>query len=448
MKQTIITLIVVAVLGYGYYQLRSIELGFSVEKGETREVKRGDITIPISATGVVGPVAWYEVKSKASGEVIKILRAPGELVKKGDLIIRLDKAEEQRMVDRSQAEATRAKALFDQAQIKLERLKTIGRQEAQALVDQLTARLEHAEFQYHKVLKLDAEGRASEDEIVLLKTNYDDTRAQLSSAQAKFQDIDIQIQTAEKDVILTNAAYERVLSDLGDAEERLEDTDIFSPVDGIVTQIRTQVGAVIQGGKTTFTGGTVLAVIGDVSKLYVRTEVDEADIGTVRDLAPEWARPGNDSLEPEEIPIDAGAPVRIHVDSFHAEEFAGIIERIHPEPNSTLSSVVTYQVDVVLTSDNRAKLLIGMQADVEFTAQSALDVLLVPHDAIRRNDFGDLGAYVPKTDAETGQIDKEFVKCRFGLDNGMFAEVLEGLQEGQKVFTVLPQKVGRDREKE
>jgi len=448
MKQTIITLIVVAVLGYGYYQLRSIELGFSMEKGEAREVKRGDITIPISATGVVGPVAWYEVKSKASGEVIEILRDPGELVTKGQLVIRLDKAEEQRLVDRSQAEVTRAKALLDQAEIKLERLKTVALQEAQALVDQLTARAEHAEFQYKKVLDLDAQGRASEDEIVLVTTNYNDLKAQRASAQAKLDDVSIQIRTAEKDIVLANAVYERAQSDLGDAEERLADTDIRAPVDGIVTQIKTQVGAVIQGGKTTFTGGTVLAVVADVSKLYVRTEVDEADIGTVRNLAPEWARPGNDSLETDAIPIDAGAPVRIHVDSFHSEEFSGVIERIHPEPNSTLSSVVTYQVDVLLTSDNRDKLLVGMQADVEFTAQSALDVLLVPHDAIRRNDFGDLGVYVPTTDPETGQSDKEFVKVRFGLDNGMFAEVLSGLEQGQKVYTVLPQKIGRDRDKD
>ena len=445
MKQSIITVIIIAGLGYGYYELRNLRLGFSVERGETREVRRGDLTIPISATGKVGPDAWYEVKSEASGEVIEINFEPGELVKAGELLIRLDKSDEQRLVDRAQADVTRFKATLDQAKIKKRRLETVGLEKDQALVDQLTARMARSEFQFNKIRELDKQGQASPEELVIVTSANNELKAQLSSARADLDDVTIQIDTAEKDIVLAQAAFDQAESVLGDAQERLDETDIFSPVDGMVVRINTQIGAVIQGGKTTFTGGTVLAVVADISKLYVRTEVDEADIGTVRDLAPEWAKPGEEARDADEIPIETDTPVKIHVDSFHSDEFTGVIERIHPEPNSTLSGIVTYQVDVLLTSENRDKLLIGMQADVEFTAQSALNVLLVPHEAIKRDEFGEVGVYVPVDDPERDERGKKFVACRFGLDNGMFAEVLEGVDEGMEVYTKVPQRVGRDK---
>jgi hypothetical protein len=65
----------------------------------------------------------------------------------------------------------------------------------------------------------------------------------------------------------------------------------------MVTSIRVEVGAVVQGGRTTITGGTVLAVVADIDDIYVRTEVSDADIGAVMWLAPPEARPGGKQLE-------------------------------------------------------------------------------------------------------------------------------------------------------
>ena len=99
----------------------------------------------------------------------------------------------------------------------------------------------------------------------------------------------------------------------------------------------------------------------------------------------------------------------------------------------------------LLTSQNRDKLLTGMQADVEFTAQSVSDAVLVPHEAIHRNDMGEIGVYISVMD-ESGQRDKEFVPCRFGLDNGQYAEVMEGIDDGTEVYTKLPLKARGNRD--
>lgn len=443
MKNTVITILLIGVCVLGYYLLRAeVRLNFSSMQGKTVKISKGDLMIPINATGEVGAASRHEIKSEASGEIVEITSAPGEMVTKGQLLIRLKKDEEQRSVDRAKADVTRTKASLKQAEVGLERLKTVGIEKAKHRIEQIKAQLNVARFQKEKTENME-EGMASPDALNQVRSRVAELEALLAGAEADLADAHIQVELADNDVVLAGAAHDQAQTMLGDANERLSETDIYSPVDGMLVQLNTQIGEVIQSGVTTFTAGTVLAVIADVSKMYVRTDVDEADIGAIRDLAPDWAKPGSTRPDTEEIPIESGTPVKVTVESFRDEEFAGVIERIHPEPNSRASSIVTYQVDILLTSDNAKKLLVGMQADVEFTAESVYDTLLVPHDAIRQDDFGNLGVYIPvKTEGnKEDQEDRKFIKCRFGLDNGIYAQVIEGdLKEGQPVYTVLPAK--------
>ncbi len=436
----IITVLLVSVCVLGFFLVRNeVRLNFSTMQGKTVKISRGDLTIPINATGEIGAASRHEIKSEASGEVIEISSSPGEMVGKGQLLIRLKKDEEQRSVDRAKADVMRTQAGLEQAKVRLERLKTVGIVRAEQRIEQIKAQLAVAEFQKDKTEDL-PEGMASADSLLQTRSRVIEIEANLKIARADLSDAHIQVDLSGNDVVLAEAAHDQAQTMLGDANERLAETDIYSPVDGMLVQLNTQIGEVIQSGVTTFTAGTVLAVIADVSRMYVRTDVDEADIGAVRDLSPEWAKPGTTRPDPDEIPIESGTPVEVTVESFRDEKFTGVIERIHPEPNSRASSVVTYQVDILLTSDNAQKLLVGMQADVEFTAESVYDTLLVPHDGIRQNDFGDLGVYVPvKSEGDSDKEDRKFIKCRFGLDNGIYAQVIEGeLSEGQEVYTVLP----------
>ena len=111
---------------------------------------------------------------------------------------------------------------------------------------------------------------------------------------------------------------------------RLAETDIVAPLGGILADVRTQIGEVIQGGKTTLTGGTVLAVVLDVARLMVRAEVDESDIGRVLAIAPPWATRGHDGeiRMPDDLAEAARAvkhPPVITVESFRDEQFDGVI---------------------------------------------------------------------------------------------------------------------------
>jgi HlyD family secretion protein len=472
----LIVLIIVVVVAFGLYRLSTYELTFAAMEGETKRLERGDLKIPINATGEIEPLSRHQIKSEASGEVIGVYFQPGDMVSRGDLIIRLQKDEEQRSVDRAKAEVSRTRATLESARTKLRRLKTVGIDQATERIEQIKPQVAYAAFQKGKFDQLIEEQRCTPEEHLRAGTQLDELKARQRLAEADLEDAKIAIELAEQDVIQAQAFFDQSETALRDAEERLLDTDVHSPVDGMVVEVNTQVGEVIQGGKTTFTAGTVLAIVADVSKKYVRAQVDEADIGVVRELAPEIARPGHvppvdhalasdraaeaavasmtggaegSDLGSDELVVKAlgmGTPVKVHVEAFRDEPFEGMIERIHPEPDSKVSSVVTYRVDILLTSENRGKLMAGMQADVEFTAQAALDVVLVPHEAIRRGDGDGLGVYVPNKDPKTQKEEPKFVKVRIGLDNGMYAEVLSGLSEGDVVYTVVPQKIGRDRD--
>jgi hypothetical protein len=102
-----------------------------------------------------------------------------------------------------------------------------------------------------------------------------------------------------------------------------------------------------------------------------------------------------------------GTPVKILVDAFPDEEFEGYIERIYPEPMK-LQNIVTYLVDIKVTSPNSdlLKLTMGMQADVEFTAQSVSRMRSWSRTTRFAAGPGDLGVYVPEKDA-TGETSAE-----------------------------------------
>lgn len=464
MKKWIIILII-AVLAYvGWQQLSGARVNLAFMQEKTAVVGRGDLTIPITGTGEIHPKSRSVIKPEASGEVIEIPVDPGQLVKAGDLLIRLNQEEEQRNVTRAKNEVARASSTLEQQKLRLQERETSALAQIDARIKGIEAQLVDAKFSYDKTKRLFDSGRgASQDELTSVQSRYEQLVAQHDGSKADRGQAEIAIGLTQHDVELAQKAYEIAQTNLSDAEKRLRETEIRSPIGGMVSKINVSVGAVVQGGKTTFTGGTELAVISDISDMYVQTEVSDADIGAVMWLAPPEARPGGLELaqrlsDDDIVPLVStnsivpelgmeGVPVKVTVDSFRDQEFAGVIERIDPEPRKA-QSIVTYIVQIRVTSKNWMMLALvpGMQADVEFTAEAVTDATLIPHEAIHRGPNDDLGVYVRELDPETKEHKPRFVFCRFGLDNGLYAELLEGegVTAGIEVYTKLPPRLGKD----
>lgn len=450
MKNLLLVILFITAAVTGYIALTS-KLRLSLEglEGKTEEIKRGDLTLPINATGDVQPARRVVIKAEASGEVLEIAKQAGDRVRVGDLLIRLQKDDEQRNVNRAQLDLDVGEARLEEARLRLQQAKTADVGFAEAQVRLLEQQAALTDYRVKRLASLPPEQR-NEEEMLQRQTAHQGQLAQLEQARADLERARLAIPRQEQAVKQAEAAAESARNTLGDAQKRLTKTDIISPIDGMVGSIEVQIGEVIQGGKTTLTGGTVLATVLDVTKLVVRTEADEADVGRVLAIAPAWAKPGRETDAQPPSDLFAATKNTLHspvitVDTFRETQFEGIIERIYPEPRSR-QNVVTYLVDVVITSENRSVLLPGMRAEVRFTSDHVTDAVLCPNEAIRTGPEGALGVYVPKKSASPDAHETEFVACRFGLDNGNYSEVKEGLSEGAKVYTKLPRPKEADRE--
>ena len=318
----------------------------------------------------------------------------------------------------------------------------------------------------------------------MAEDNYNQAAAKVAQMEAGLEklrnNMDDQIAATAQNVALAEADYNAAKKSLEDGEQRLTETKLYAPIDGMITKINVRVGELILSGTQSLTGGSLLMTIADISDLYVTAQVDEADISTVLDLAPVRARPGQRSgavkdgsasaaqsdtpqadpvkpasaaTQPADSALRQGKPVKITVEAFREESFEGMIEHISPEPLRQ-QSVVTYDVRIKLSSKNRYKLLLGMQADAEFTLE-AVDAVVIPVDAVQisegdaeRGSKGGRGVWMPVEGDTSIPPRKVWRACRFGLDDGSEIEVIDGLKEGEKVFTKLPIVLEKDKDKE
>jgi HlyD family secretion protein len=443
MRNMFIAALVILVVVFGYISFQAkvrIPLG---DEGKTAKIVRGDLTLPINATGEIEAAREIVVKAEASGEIKKIHKRGGERVSEQEIIIELDPEEEDRSVTRAELDIRMTGARLEEAKLNLQQARTADLRSARAHLEEVNASLDWTEFRLDKLKKLPDSDR-TKDELRQVESLHASQKAQVEAAEAALKRL-------EQVVFQAEATHGTAQENLKDAQRRRNETEIRAPIEGILALVAREVGEVIQGGKTTFTGGTELALILDASEMIVRAEVDEADIGRILEIAPPWAQPGNDgSTKPPADLETAKATIehlpKITVEAFREEEFIGLIRRIYPKPTK-ISNVITYQVDVLILSDNRSKLLPGMRADVSFTSEHVADALLCPNEAIREGPNAELGVYVPPEQPGAVDAEPEFMACKVGLSNGSFSVIKEGLKEGMTVYTKMPMIIGKKKDK-
>src|SRR5205823_75281 len=86
--------------------------------GKAEKVDRGDLIIPVSASGTVTEDQKIELKSKANGRIMKVRVKEGEMISAGQVVMEIDPIDENRNVARLQAGVARAKAAYEQALIR------------------------------------------------------------------------------------------------------------------------------------------------------------------------------------------------------------------------------------------------------------------------------------------------------------------------------------------
>lgn len=198
------------------------EQGFGELPTAVAEVR--DITVSVSATGVLQPIRIVEVKSKASGEILEMPVEMGDLLQRGDLIAQVDT----RILDQE----------YKQAEADLQSAQT---------------RRDIAERQYLRAQELHGQDLISENDLESSEQNFTNAEGQLLRAEATLQL----------------------------AQERLEDATVTAPITGTIINKTVEEGVVIQSSMSNVSGGTTLVQMADLTALQIRTLVDEIDIGKV-----------------------------------------------------------------------------------------------------------------------------------------------------------------------
>lgn len=375
--------------------------GTADKKVETKRVKveRGDIVLSVTATGEIKPLKEIELKSKASGLMVQFKKLPSEPVKEGELLAELDKKVEQRNLSLAESNLLTAEANLELTKLKYAADLKTSESEAAAWKEEEKQKV----AELRRMEKLSGE-LITESEIGTVRL-----AARLAEERAKQAETALTLIRSRKeaDEKLTLAEVQKARVSVEDARERLADTTLRAPVTGILLKKLVEEGQIVASGISANSGGTSIAIVADVSKLMVEANIDETDISKVK----------------------LGQPVEISLASGGKDRFKGRVDLILPRGEID-SNVIVFKARIGIEGDIFGRVLAGMTTSVEIRVGERKGALLVPSEAIRVENNGTF-VHVPGIgDASTP------VAVKVGLDNGVKAEILEGLEEGAEVLIV------------
>ncbi len=279
----------------------------------TAPAARGDLTVTVTATGSVQPTEQVDVSSELSGRIAKVDVDYNSPVKAGGVLAEL-------ATDNLDAALASARAKLAAAKANVAK--------AHATIASTESTLESK-----KVLV----GRnvSSSQELIEAQATYD---AAVAAEQAANADVDV------------------ASADLSLAETNLTKAVIRSPIDGIVLTRSVDPGATVAAS---LSAPTLFVIAGDLRKMELQVDVDEADVGTTA----------------------VGQKATFTVDAYPDQTFPAAIKDIR-YVSETTNNVVTYKA--LLTVDNEKLLLRpGMTATANIVVEDVKAAILIPNAALR-----------------------------------------------------------------
>ena len=326
MKRALIGLLIVAVIGAGagaYYKLR----GAPDVQVQTSPLTRGEIVDTVGATGTLQAVTTVQVGSQVSGNIQWLGADFNSIVKKGQIIARLDPSLFDAQLQQTNANLNQSRANLTKAQSDLDRTRV-------QLVD--------AQQKYARAKELAARSLLPQSELDTAKVVVDTAQAGVASQQAT--------------VTQAQAAVSQSQASVHQSEVNLEHTVITAPIDGIVTQRSVDVGQTVAASMQ---APTLFIIAADLTKMQVNANIDEADVGRIR----------------------PGQHVTFRVDAYPTDSFDGTVVQIRLQP-IVQQNVTTYGT-VIDVPNAQLKLKPGMTANVKVEIAKRTDALRIPNAALR-----------------------------------------------------------------
>lgn len=328
---------------------------------DTAAVAPANIMNSITATGTIEPVTSVTVGTQVSGIVSKLFVDYNSVVKKGQVIAELDKTN-----------------LMSQLNTAKTQLAT-----AQSQLNYQTAN-------YKRYKTLFEKGLVAADDFDNAKLSYTQAKEQVASAKEE-------VQRAQ-----TNLGY----------------ATITSPIDGVVLSKSVEEGQTVAAS---FSTPELFTIAQDLTNMQVVADVDEADIGDVKE----------------------GERVTFTVDAYPDDTFEGEVKQVRQEATTT-NNVVTYEV-VISAPNADLKLKPGLTANVTIYTAERKGVLSVPSKALRFTPQKETVGKMKIVDVANAKnkvwtIEGNSIvahKVNIGMTDGTNTQIVGGIAEGTKVITGL-----------
>ena len=283
---------------------------------KTDQVRRGDLTVLVTATGTLEPTNEIEVGSELSGIVEKVEADYNEKVKVNQVLAILD-------TSKLEAQIRQAKASLESAKAKL--------LQAKATLSETQSKLS----QYQKVRDLSDNKVPSQSEFDAAQASFDRAKADVASAGAAVSQAQATLETYETD---------------------LSKSIIRSPINGIVLTRNIEQGQTVVAS---FETPVLFTLAEDLTQMELHVNVDEADIGQVKE--------GQDAV--------------FTVDAYPDRKFEAQIRQIRYGAE-TVDGVATYET--VLKVDNTDLFLRpGMTATADIIVMKVDDAMMISNSALR-----------------------------------------------------------------
>lgn len=318
--------------------------------------ERGTVETKTVATGNVEPRYEILIKPQISGIISEVLKEAGQRVTEGEIIAKVKVIPEM-------GQLNSAESRVNVARISLDQVESTHRRDEQLI----------------------KQGILTAEEFDVSKANYRKAKEELANAQSALEIV--------RDGISRNTRSSST-------------TQIRSTITGMILNVPIKVGnSVIQSNS--FNDGTTIASVANMNDMIFRGNVDETEIGKIRE----------------------GMPIKLTVGALGTRTFDAVLEYVSPkgeEKNGAIQFEIKAAVSLPDTSFVRA----GYSANAEIVLERAANVLTIPESTV---EFHGDTAFVQVVKQEKPKQIFEKRQIKTGLSDGIKIEVKEGLTEKDKI---------------
>lgn len=303
------------------------------------EAASGTLIETVSAPGEIEPHTKVDIAAVVSARVLELPFREGDVVRKDDVIGRLDDRDL-----RSLLTSARARRDGEDFRMQAEQRRASG----------VAGNMAFAKTELERMQKLYETG--------------DISRRELDSAQERYNDLQTSLEAAKHSISVIESSLHAADAEIDRAQEGLNNTVITAPMDGVITLLNVEVGEIVTGSTTN--PGTVLMTIADLSRMLLKAQVAESDIAEVA----------------------VGQKAKIYINAYPDDIYSGTVRHIALQRSGAADGTGFFETEVEIDLRGR-RILSGLVANVDVEIK-AHEGIKVPYQAIVTRETEELPSEV------------------------------------------------------